>query len=200
MSATDEIIESTGKKETGAELYRLATRLYPICRSITGNGVRETLNILKEFIAIQVSEVPSGTKVFDWSIPDEWNINDAYIKNANGERIVDFKKSNLHVLNYSIPVNEKIRLDELKKHLFTIPENPDWIPYRTSYHNKNWGFCISHHQFLSLKDEEYEVTVDSTLEPGSLTYGEYFIKGHSDEEVIFSCHICHPSLCNDNLS
>ena len=200
MSATGEITEATNKKDTGTELYHLAERLYPICRSITGNGVRDTLTILKEYIPIEVHEVPSGTKVFDWNIPDEWNIKDAYIKNANGEKIVDFKKSNLHVLNYSIPIHEKIRLDELKKHLFTIPEYPDWIPYRTSYHNRNWGFCISHNQFSGLKDGEYEVKIDSTLEPGFLTYGEYFIKGSSDEEVIFSCHICHPSLCNDNLS
>ena len=188
------------QKDTGSGLYRLVKRLYPICRSITGNGVRETLNILREYIPLQVHEVPSGTKVFDWNVPDEWNIKDAYIKNAHGEKIVDFKKLNLHVLNYSIPVDEKIGLDELKKHLFTIPEYPDWIPYRTSYHNKSWGFCISHNQFLSLKDEAYEVKIDSTLEPGALTYGEYFIKGETDEEVIFSCHICHPSLCNDNLS
>jgi aminopeptidase-like protein len=200
MAATSEIMEMTDKKDTGFELYSLIERLYPICRSITGNGVRETLNIIKEYIPLQIREVASGTKVFDWAIPDEWNIKDAYIKNANGEKIVDFKKLNLHVLNYSIPINEKIGLDELKKHLFTIPEYPDWIPYRTSYHNKNWGFCISHNQFLSLKDEEYEVKIDSRLEPGALTYGEYYIKGETEEEVIFSCHICHPSLCNDNLS
>ncbi|MBK5271270.1 MAG: DUF4910 domain-containing protein, partial [Bacteroidia bacterium] len=166
----------------------------------TGNGVRQTLDILKEYIPIRINEVPSATQVFDWTIPDEWNIEDAYIKNAKGEKVVDFKKSNLHVLNYSIPVDEKIGLEELKKHLFTIPEYPDWVPYRTSYHNKNWGFCMSHNQFLKLKDEEYEVKIDSTLQPGFLSYGEYFIKGDSSEEVLFSCHICHPSLCNDNLS
>jgi aminopeptidase-like protein len=193
-------MEMTDKKDKGFELYSLTERLYPICRSITGNGIRETLNIIKGYIPLQVHEVPSGTKVFDWVIPEEWNIKDAYIKNASGEKIVDFKKLNLHVLNYSTPVNEKIGLDELKKHLFTIPEYPDWIPYRTSYHNKNWGFCISHNQFSGLKDEEYEVKIDSTLEPGALTYGEYYVKGESEEEVMFSCHICHPSLCNDNLS
>lgn len=200
MPATAEISGLINKNDTGASPYHLAERLYPICRSITGNGVRETLHILKEFIPLEICEVPSGVKAFDWTIPDEWNIKDAYIKNAAGEKIVDFKNSNLHVLNYSVPVDEKVGLEELKKHLFTIPESPDWIPYRTSYHNKNWGFCIPHNQFLKLKDEEYEVKIDSTLQPGSLTYGEYFIKGTTDDEVILTCHICHPSLCNDNLS
>jgi aminopeptidase-like protein len=200
MTNAAEIRESIKKKNLGTDLYGLIERLYPICRSITGNGVRETIKVINEYVPVQVNEVPSGTQVFDWAIPDEWNITDAYIKNAKGEKIVDFKKSNLHVLNYSVPVDEKMRLEELKKHLFTIPEYPDWIPYRTSYHNKNWGFCLSHNQFSTLKDEEYEVKIDSTLQPGSLTYGEYFIKGNSAEEVIFSCHVCHPSLCNDNLS
>jgi aminopeptidase-like protein len=200
MTNTAETRESIEKENPGQDLYGLIERLYPICRSITGNGVRETINIINEYVPVQMNEVPSGTQVFDWAIPDEWNITDAYIKNAKGEKIVDFKKSNLHVLNYSVPVDEKMRLEELKKHLFTIPEYPDWIPYRTSYHNKNWGFCLSHNQFSTLKDEEYEVKIDSTLQPGALTYGEYFIKGNSAEEVIFSCHVCHPSLCNDNLS
>jgi aminopeptidase-like protein len=200
MTNVAETKESISKKNLGAGLYALIERLYPICRSITGNGVRETLKVIKEYVPVQVNEVPTGTQVFDWTVPDEWNIADAYIKNESGERIVDFKKLNLHVLNYSVPVNETMDLETLKKHLFTIPEYPDWIPYRTSYHNKNWGFCLSHNQFSTLKDEEYEVKIDSTLQPGSLTYGEYFIKGNSAEEVIFSCHVCHPSLCNDNLS
>ena len=184
----------------GEDLYRLIERLYPICRSITGNGVRETLDIIKEYLSLEVNEVPTGTQVFDWTVPDEWNIKDAYIKNEKGEKIVDFKKLNLHVLNYSMPVHETMDLETLKAHLFTIPEYPDWIPYRTSYHNKNWGFCISHNQLLRLKDGSYEVKIDSTLQPGSLTYGEHLIKGSSSEEVIISCHVCHPSLCNDNLS
>jgi aminopeptidase-like protein len=186
--------------DSGNELYSLVTRLYPICRSITGDGVRESLQIIREAIPVQINEVASGTKVFDWTIPEEWNIKDAYIKNARGEKIVDFKKLNLHVLNYSTPVDEKMDLEKLKTHLFTIPENPEWVPYRTSYHNKNWGFCMSHNQFMGLKEEEYEVKIESILKPGSLTYGEYFIKGNSTEEVLFTCHICHPSLCNDNLS
>ena len=186
--------------DSGDELYSLIRRLYPICRSITGDGVRESLQIIREYIPLQINEVPSGTKVFDWTIPDEWNIRDAYIKNSYGEKIIDFKKLNLHVLNYSIPVDDTISLDELKAHLHTIPENPEWVPYRTSYHNKNWGFCMSHNQMLSLKEGKYDVKIDSDLKPGSLSFGEYFIKGDSTEEVLFTCHICHPSLCNDNLS
>lgn len=188
------------KLDGGNELFSLIKRLYPICRSITGDGVRETLQIIREYIPVQINEVASGTNVFDWTIPEEWNIKDAYIKNARGEKLVDFKKLNLHVLNYSTPIDEKMGLEKLKDHLFSLPENPDWVPYRTSYHNKNWGFCLSHNQLLELKDEEYEVKIDSSLKPGSLTYGEYFIKGDSAEEVLFTCHICHPSLCNDNLS
>ncbi|MGC9354635.1 MAG: DUF4910 domain-containing protein [Mariniphaga sp.] len=184
----------------GEFMYKLAERLYPICRSITGNGVRETLSILNEFIPLTITEVPTGTKVLDWEIPDEWNISDAWIKNAEGEKVVDFKKLNLHVLNYSVPVDKRIKLTELKKHVYTIPEYPDWVPYRTSYYNRNWGFCLSHNQFESLPDGEYHVKIESELKPGSLTYGEVFIPGKSKEEVLFSCHICHPSLCNDNLS
>ena len=193
-------IKELENKDFGNELYSLVTRLYPICRSITGDGVRESLQIISEYIPIKINEVASGTKVFDWTVPEEWNIKDAYIKNGKGEKIVDFKKLNLHVLNYSTPIDEKMGLEKLKSHLFTIPESPEWVPYRTSYNNKNWGFCISHNQFTGLKEEEYEVKIESILQPGSLTYGEYFIKGNSTEEVLFTCHVCHPSLCNDNLS
>lgn len=184
----------------GKSMYDLAQRLYPICRSITGNGVRETLSILKEFIPLEIHEIPSGTKVFDWEIPDEWNINDAWIKDPVGNKIIDFKKLNLHVLNYSVAVDQKVSLAELKEHVYTIPENPDWVPYRTSYYNRKWGFCMTHEQFTRLQEGQYHVCIDSTLKPGSLTYGEYFIQGETNDEVLFSCHICHPSLCNDNLS
>jgi len=186
--------------EVGKEMYYLMSELYPICRSITGNGVRKTLNIIKKHIPLTVHEVPSGTKVFDWTVPKEWNIKDAYVKNSKGEKIIDFKKSNLHVLNYSIPVKKRVSLEELKEHLFTLPEYPDWIPYRTSYYKENWGFCISYNQFLELKEGEYEVFIDSSLKEGHLTYGEYYIEGEKSDEVLISCHICHPSLCNDNLS
>lgn len=184
----------------GEEMYQLAVRLFPICRSITGDGVRKTLSVLKEFIPIDIVEVPSGTKVLDWEIPDEWNIREAWIKKSNGEKIVDFKNLNLHILNYSEPVQKRINLKELKEHLYTLPDYPDWVPYRTSYYSRQWGFCISHKQFENLSEDDYQVFIDSDLKPGSLTYGEYLIPGKTKEEVLFSCHICHPSLCNDNLS
>lgn len=181
-------------------MHELMRRLYPICRSITGNGVRETLTILKEIIPLDIKEVPTGTSVFDWTIPKEWNIKDAYIKNAHGEKIVDFKKSSLHVLNYSLPVHETLSLSRLKEHLFTIPEHPNWIPYRTSYFKERWGFCLTQNQFDAMTDGDYEVVIDSELTDGSLSYGEITIQGKSKEEVLFSTHICHPSMCNDNLS
>ncbi|MCC5619894.1 DUF4910 domain-containing protein [Nostoc sp. CHAB 5715] len=186
--------------QIGQELYQLVCQLYPICRSITGNGVRETLKIINQHIPLSVHEVTTGTQVFDWTVPNEWNIKDAYIKNSQGEKVVDFANSNLHVVSYSLPVHKKISLTELKAHLFTQPEHPDWIPYRTSYYKETWGFCLSHKQYLELNDEEYEVYIDSSLEPGHLTYGEYYIPGKSTDEVLISCHVCHPSLCNDNLS
>lgn len=184
----------------GPEIYQLIARLYPICRSITGNGFRETLQIIKEHIPLAIHEVPSGTEVFDWTVPKEWNIRDAYVKNARGERVIDFKKSNLHIVSYSTPIKTQLRLSELREHLFTLPDHPDWIPYRTSYYNENWGFCLSHNQFLQLADEEYEVYIDSSLEDGCLTYGEYYLEGERSDEILVSCHACHPSLCNDNLS
>jgi len=184
----------------GSEMYALAEELYPICRSITGNGARQTLRIIQQHIPLTIHEVPTGTEVFDWTIPREWNITDAYVKNARGERVIDFQKCNLHVLNYSVPFHGVLPLAELKTHLFTLPDHPDWIPYRTSYYNENWGFCLSHNQLLALDDGEYEVCIDSSLDPGSLTYGEYVIPGASSDEMLLSCHVCHPSLANDNLS
>ncbi len=184
----------------GDQMYRLVRELYPICRSITGQGVRDTLRIISQEIPIHTSEVPTGTPVFDWVVPREWNVRDAYIKNSCGEKIVDFDKCNLHVLNYSVPVKKEVSLQELKEHLFTLPEHPDWIPYRTSYYQENWGFCVTHRQFLELQEEQYEVLIDSSLNEGHLTFGELLIPGDSPEEVLLSAHICHPSLCNDNLS
>ncbi len=192
--------KSFNSDDIGKEIYRLISKLYPICRSITGNGVRETFSIIKDYIPLKVHEVPTGTEVFDWTVPKEWNIKDAYIKNLKGERILDFKKSNLHVVNYSVPVKKMMPLEELKAHLFTLPDYPERIPYRTSYYKETWGFCLSHEQFLTMQDAEYEVCIDSTLEPGYLTYGEYYLPGASEEEILISCHTCHPSLCNDNLS
>jgi aminopeptidase-like protein len=186
--------------DIGREMYRLITELYPICRSITGNGVRETLRIIGRHIPVEVHNVPTGTQVFDWTVPREWNIRDAYVRNLRGERLIDFQISNLHVVNYSVPVNKRMSLAELRPHLFTLPDHPDWIPYRTSYYNENWGFCVSQKQLMELKDEEYDVCIDSSLEPGFLTYGDYFLQGESSDEVLVSCHVCHPSLANDNLS
>ncbi|MBW2993467.1 DUF4910 domain-containing protein, partial [Candidatus Woesearchaeota archaeon] len=187
-------------KEIGKQMHSFMTELYPLCRSITGNGVRKTLKLIGEHIPLNLSEVATKTKVFDWTIPKEWNIRDAYIKNSKGEKIVDFNKSNLHVLNYSVPVHKKMNLEELKKHLFTLPEYPNWIPYLTSYYKENWGFCLSHQQYEQLEEDSYEVFIDSTLKEGYLTYGEFFIQGKTDKEFLFSCYVCHPSLCNDNLS
>ncbi len=184
----------------GRELYHFAEELYPICRSLTGDGVRRTLAMIGRHIPLQLSEVPTGTQVFDWTVPKEWNIRDAYIKPVGGDRIVDFKKSNLHVLNYSTPIHTILKLSELKPHLFAIPEKPDWIPYRTSYYQENWGFCLSDTQRRSLQDGEYEVCIDSSLDDGFLTYGECYLAGASRQEILISSHICHPSLANDNLS
>ena len=184
----------------GGEIHDLVARLYPICRSITGEGVRETLRILADQIQLEMSEVPTGTDVFDWTVPNEWNIRDAYVKNASGERIIDFRRSNLHVVNYSVPVRARLSLMELKEHLHTAPEHPDWIPYRTSYYSEDWGFCLRHNQLLELTEGEYEVCIDSTLEPGHLSYGECYLEGQTADEMLIYCHVCHPSLCNDNLS
>jgi aminopeptidase-like protein len=185
---------------TGADLYRLASDLFPICRSITGDGVRETLGRIGALIPIRVMEVPSGTRVFDWTIPREWNIRAAYIEDANGKRIVDLKNSSLHVMSYSAPVQGMFPLSELKQHLHTIPERPDWIPYRTSYYREDWGFCLSHTQMSGLRDGLYDVCIDSTLKDGSLTIGECLVAGQLSDEVLISTHICHPALANDNVS
>jgi len=194
------IVERLDAGALGREMYDLIGDLYPICRSITGNGVRETLRRLQQLVPITIREVPSGTKVFDWTVPLEWNIRDAYVKNSCGQRVIDFKKSNLHVLNYSEPIHETMRLDALRPHLFTLPDHPDWIPYRTSYYKRNWGFCLAHKQFLDLADDEYEVCIDASLAKGHLTYGEIYLPGAVSDEILISTHICHPSLANDNLS
>ena len=193
-------VDQQSLADIGSELHRFAAELYPICRSITGDGIRQTLAMIENKIPLQISEVPSGTQVFDWMVPKEWNVRDGYIKDGAGRRIVDFQQSNLQLLNYSVPMNARMPLSELKEHLFTLPDHPDWIPYRTSYYRPKWGFCLSHKQMLALQDQEYEVCIDSTLEDGHLTYGEYYIPGRSKDEVLISCHACHPSLANDNLS
>ena len=184
----------------GKDLFKLCKKMFPICRSITGDGVRKTLAILQKYIDLDIHEIQSGTQVFDWTIPKEWNIKDAWIKDAKGNKIINFKDNNLHLLNYSVPVHGKIDLATLKDHLYTLPDQPNLIPYRTSYYKKNWGFCLTHHQYEQLEEGTYEVFIDSSLEAGSLTYGEFFIPGKKEEEILFSAHICHPSLANDNLS
>jgi aminopeptidase-like protein len=193
-------LETSDFTRLGEDMYRAAGELYPLCRSITGDGIRQTLAKLGDHIPLKIFEVATGAKVFDWSIPKEWNIRDAYIKNMRGERVVDFQKHNLHVVNYSVPIEDRLSLAELRPHLHTIPDHPDWIPYRTSYYREDWGFCLTENQLKSLKDNEYEVAIDSSLEAGSLSYGECFLPGRSTEEVLISCHVCHPSLANDNLS
>ena len=195
-----QILQSVDLGEAGGEMHRLIEELYPICRSITGDGFRQTLRHVGEHIPLVVREVPTGTRVFDWTIPKEWNIRDAWVKDQKQERVIDFQTSNLHVVNYSTPLRRRLSLGELRDHLHTVPDHPDWVPYRTSYYKEDWGFCLSHNALLGLQDGEYEVCVDSRLEDGSLTYGEYFIQGKRSDEILLSCHACHPSLCNDNLS
>jgi aminopeptidase-like protein len=186
--------------DVGTEIFALAARIFPFCRSITGNGVRQTLREIGAHIPLQIHEVPTGTAVLDWTIPREWNIRDAWIRNARGEKIVDFSRSNLHVMSYSVPVQRRMSLAELKQHIHTLPDQPDLIPYRTSYYAENWAFCMPHRQFEALPDETYEVSIDSSLENGHLSYGEYFHKGETEDEFLLSAHVCHPSLANDNCS
>jgi aminopeptidase-like protein len=184
----------------GTEMHQLMAELYPICRSLTGDGVRETFAILQRDVPFEVTEVPSGTQVFDWTVPREWNIRDAWISTPDGVRVVDFRNSNLHVLGYSTPIRARLTLDELRDHLFTHADNPDWIPFRTSYYRENWGFCVSERQLEQLAEGEYDVVVDSSLTDGSLTYAEATVSGKRTDEIFFSAYCCHPSLCNDNLS
>lgn len=176
-------------------------KLFPITRSLTGNGNRETLKILSEIADMQIHEVPSGTKCFDWDIPSEWNIKSAWVKNSAGEKVIDFAKNNLHIMGYSMPYSKKLSLVDLKEHLHSIPEMPNAIPFVASYYKKDWGFCITNNQLQSLEDGMYEVFIDSEFNSnGNLTYGEAFLKGKSDKEILLSTYICHPSMANDNLS
>lgn len=185
----------------GLSMFELCKKLFPICRSITGDGVRETLSELKEIVPeITIHEVPSGTKVFDWTVPKEWRIRDGWIKNSKGEKIIDFQKLNLHVMGYSTPVDEKVDLTELKKHVFTQVDQPDCIPYVTSYYKERYGFCMSQQQLDALPEDIYHMYIDSRLFEGSLTYGELIIPGETKHEVFFSTYVCHPSMANNELS
>lgn len=185
---------------TGKDLHEFCKDIFPICRSITGDGVRETLARINEIVPLTVSEVPSGTQSFDWIIPDEWNIRDAYIKDEAGNKIVDFQTNNLHVVGYSEPVDKVMPLDALRAHLHTLTNNPDAIPYVTSYYKRTWGFCITANQLAELPDQNYHVYIDSTLEPGHLTYGEFILLGQVEEEIFISTYVCHPSLANNEIS
>ena len=192
---------STGSEgRPGHEMHAFIERLYPICRSITGDGVRRTLSAISERLPLDVVEVPTGTPAFDWEVPREWNIRDAWIADDTGRRVVDFRQSNLHVVGYSVPVNRKMSLEELRPHLHTLPDRPDVTPFRTSYFDESWGFCLPDSRLRELPDGEYEVVIDSSLSEGHLTYGEVVLDGESEEEFLVSTHVCHPSLGNDNLS
>ena len=195
LLAVDELPE-----DLGTSMYSLIRDLFPIHRSTTGLGVRASLEKIADVIDLSITELSTGTKAFDWEIPMEWNIRDAYIANTKGERVVDYRASNLHIVGYSAPIDRTMTFEELKPHLHTLPDLPDWIPYRTSIYDRDWGFCLTHNDFLAMKDEQYNVFIDSDLAPGSLTYAECIIPGSKDEEVLLFSHTCHPSLCNDNLS
>ncbi len=184
----------------GKEMYGLMEELFPLCRSLTGEGVRETIRILQKRIPLEVCNVPSGSQVFDWTVPKEWIIRDAYVKNAKSEKVIDFSQNNLHVVGYSAPVRKVISLAELKQHLHSLPDYPDWIPYLTSYYKEYWGFCATHRTLLGLEEGQYEVVIDSELKDGHLTYGELLLPGQCEDEVLISTYLCHPSMCNDNLS
>ncbi|MGY1685888.1 DUF4910 domain-containing protein [Geodermatophilus sp. SYSU D00867] len=184
----------------GEGMHAAMRRLHPICRSITGDGVRATLDVLAESLDLQRHGVPSGTQAFDWTVPDEWNVRDAYVADRSGRRVVDFRRHNLHLVSYSAPVRATMTLDELRPHLHTLPDRPAWIPYRTTYYSRDWGFCLADDQLRAMDDGPYDVVVDTTLAPGELTWGELVLPGESPDEVVLSAHVCHPSLANDNLS
>lgn len=180
--------------------WTLMTDLHPVCRSITGDGVRRTLARIARMAPLEITEVPSGTPVFDWEVPREWNVREAWIADESGRHVVDLRDHTLHLMSYSVPVDEVMTLQELRPHLHSLPDHPDWIPYRTSYYREDWGFCLTHRQLQALQPGRYRVRIDSTLAPGTLTYGECVIPGRTSEEVLVFTHVCHPSLCNDNLT
>lgn len=198
-----QILTDTEQSNAKSYMLQLMEEVFYKCRSLTGEGAYDTLKMIQREIGIQINEIESGKKVFDWTIPEEWNIKDAYVLNSNGEKVIDFKENNLHILNYSSPINEVVKFGDLKNHLYTLPNHPNWIPYKTSYYQKNWGFCLSQNQYDSIftdDEEEFHVVIDTTLENGVLRYGELYIPGKVDQEILISTYFCHPSMGNDNLS
>ena len=194
--------DDTVHLEEGIKMFDICKELFPICRSITGNGIRKSFEILNKHLdkPFELFEVPSGTKVLDWTVPNEWNIEEAYIEDEAGNRIIDFKENNLRVVGYSVPVDEMLSLCELKEHIYTLPDQSDAIPYTTSYYKERWGFCMSENELKALNDGKYHAVIKSTLKPGSLTYGELLIPGDSEEEIFFSSYLCHPSMANNECS
>lgn len=193
-------VDSASDVAIGEEIHALMARLYPIPRSITGDGVRRSLAIMREYAPLELFEVPSGTPAFDWTVPKEWNVREAWVKNARGERVIDLARHPLHVVGYSLPIRRTMSLDELKLHLHTLPDHPDWIPFRASFYKEAWGFCLAHRAFEALEPGQYEVCIDSTLGDGSLTYAECVLPGERADEILLYTHTCHPGLGNDNLS
>lgn len=203
MNTSDSVWEFLGRMDAeraGREMFQLAQVLFPVCRSITGHGVRETLRSIDSVVPLKQHEVPTGTAFFDWTIPKEWNIRDAYIADVRGRKLVEFKHSNLHVMGYSTPIQQRVTREELLRHVYTDPKHPRWIPYRNSYYKENWGFCVAHEQLALFTDDEYDVRIDATLADGHLTYGEMVLPGETSREVLISTHVCHPALANDNVS
>ncbi len=200
MSTVRQALAALDRDAAGRSMMDLAGELYPIPRSLTGDGVRATLGRIGRRIPLELHELPTGTPVLDWTVPREWNPREAWIRDPAGRKVVDFADHNLHLVGYSAPVHRRVTLDELRPHLHSLPEQPDLIPYRTSYYEETWGFCLPHRLFESLPDVEYEVFIDASLEDGAMTWGEYLLPGATAEEVLISSHVCHPRLANDNLS
>ncbi len=200
-SALEALARDTDLSAAGREMYALVERMFPFPRSITGDGVRQTLEAVREVApTLEVHEVPTGVPVFDWTVPEEWNVREAWIKDPQGRTVVDLRRSSLHVLGYSVPVHRRMPLAELQQHLYSLPDRPDLTPYRTAYYTSTWGFCLPHAAREALEEGEYEVKIDAARGPGALTYGECFVEGEEPQEVLLSCHVCHPALANDNLS
>ncbi len=195
-----QIEDSAMHSSSGMSIYELASRLFPICRSLTGDGVRETLAIVGEHLPLKIHRIQTGTQLFDWQAPQEWLIRGAYIMDSAGRRVVDFAEHNLHVVNFSTPVRKKLTLNELKEHIHTLPDQPDLIPYRTCYHTEAWGFCMTHNALMQMKELTYEVVIDAERRDGSLNFGEFIHQGETEETFLLSTHLCHPSLANDNCS